>query len=289
MMTDEEHNKILLDVIIAALQGYMQGNRGDQEEPSKEEQCGEVKSNFAYLLGQAIRQWRIPNDNWHTSKEAQKVWELIVDQTTSKHKDISREHLCYKETFTCKKEAEGMVIPRFKGTTRDFGKICYEKIYKLDEKRKEKEYVFNDIFIAEHTTPIADIRDALEECYKRYNFCRIRLRREMTLILDKIHITQMLRIEDRRIEECQNRITVLFLKKKYNGGSVYEYLKNIDSQQIYKAIVGKCYSMLPPKNTQNTEEYTSTLKAVKNANGNHVPRWARAMRIDKGYSIKILN
>lgn len=276
-----EHNNLLLDIIIHALKGYMQ-EIGNSKNGSTEDEQDNGK--FSYLLGQAIRHWIIPAENWHTSEAAMTVWKKISDKKITQRR--------YKESFTCKPSAMDMVVPRFSGSAKDFEKLDLLRI-QIEEKtpkgkRKLKQYAFSDIFIAEHTTPVADIIDALAECYTKFHETT-EYKDKIKEVLNKIHITQMLRIEDRRIVMCKTRINKV-LEKKNQFKSIYDYLICTEDKEVFKDIHHTCYSKLPPKVLKDSyaiKQYNDRVLSFKRKYNKGVPNWARAIEIQRKYTINI--
>ena len=271
-MSDKQHNDLLLDIIIPALKGYVQ-ERQDGLKQVIVKDAEQDKGKFSYLLGQAIRHWIIPIENWHTSKAANELWDKIVKtnltakQSKKYHKEIDK--LRYKEPFLVKKEVNGWIIPRFKGNIRKFEHL--DTTLRLEGWKK---YVFNDIFIAEHTTPVAEIMEALEQCYSIHGQNMKVLKIEVKKILNKIHITQMLKIEDRRITECQNRIALVKGNK-----DLYEYIVDTKSDKLFQDIVDMCYA---------TPEYDD-IDLVLSSEVEHIKTesWADALNLNDPYSIAL--
>lgn len=273
-MTDIERNDLLLDVILAALKGYVKtpkGKRGNDNDSDKTRNDGQV--NFSYLLGQSIRQWQIPIGNWHVSQAAKDVWEYLQAERVGKNTTMP---MAYKEPFICHK---GERIPLFSGTAKKFNLLELEtiKAAELNKRGKqEPQYVFNKIFIAEHTIPVSDIKDALEQCYI-YNKQIIKekglnaIRDEVRLILDKIHITQMLKIEDRRINRCNARIKQMCGN---NAENLYFYLKDTDSDAIFAAVCKECYENLEYKAPKSNRPSPKALDMAKEF------KWASAIDVD---------
>ena len=278
-MTGKQHNDLLLDIIIPALEGYAQERR-DGFKPIIIKDAEQDNGKFSYLLGQAIRHWIIPVGNWHTSEAAMMVWNMIVDKGNSKHKEIN--HLRYKEPILLKDG--NIMIPRFKGSTRDFAKLDPHIFH------GGKQYAFNEIFVAEHTTPVVDIMIAMTQCYdeldKQHQLDDM-LKQEVEKILDKIHITQMLRIEDRRINTTQARIQPFLLKRNMNN--VYHYL--LDSKNdVYKDMWESYYRNLEKKDikiTCSNRKYSNILQNVKDEYNGAIPDWAEAIDLVKQYTINI--
>jgi hypothetical protein len=247
-------NELLLDVIIAALKGYVATNgKGLDNDSEEARKSGTI--NFSYLLGQSIRQWQIPEENWHTSVAAMDVWRLLVDEKYNGRiiKDNKGKICGYKEKLS---KRTSIQIPRFTGTTKDFSKITVDDV----DRNNTKQYVFNDIFIAEHTTPVSDIKDALEICYlefKNNNKSDSDLKDAVRNILNKIHITQILKIEDRRINNCSSRIKEI--------KTVNDKIKQIESgakDQIKEESKGKSKKEKKEIRKRIENEKTITIKGV---------------------------
>ena len=254
-------DRILLNIIIEAVKGAL----GEIVDSQKDE-----KVNFQYLLGQSIRQWKIPSENWHTSKAALKLWALITDDEIQ-YRD-------YKETFICKCQP-AIQVPTFLGTTRKFESVSLKELTSKrivrGKEKNDKKYVYNDIFITEHTTPVSDVILALKECYSHHKESDSKnlLSEEFATILNKIHKTHMLKIEDRRIEECQNRLDLVKGKKSY-----YEYFLKTKSKKIFNAIRKECY---------NTPMYRGGIEYCKEIESLAKKPWAGALNLNEPYLIKI--
>jgi hypothetical protein len=292
-------NNHLLDVIIVALRGYIHTKDYKQsgifsvadDDSLESRKSGTI--NFSYLLGQSIRQWLIPSENWHISEAAMIVWKLIAVD------DEIIDERGYKESFECKSEAKDIIIPRFLGTAKDFAKIDFD--FKPCAKKSR---VFNDLFIAEHTTPVAGIKDALEECYRDFYQKRRdssipdekkpkSLRKEIRKILDKIHITQMLKIEDRRINECSARVKNIEGVKELDPDikkAVYKYLSQTSYKDVFKGLWAACYKDLDylegkkGRVIPDTQAYNDALSIAQKEENS---KWAKAIILNESYTIEI--
>lgn len=268
-METNDSNELLLDVIIAALRGYVETNgKGLDNDSEEARKSGTI--NFSYLLGQSIRQWQIPEENWHTSVAAMDVWRLLVDEKYNGRiiKDNKGKICGYKEKLP---EPTSIKIPRFIGTTKDFSKITVDDV----DSNNTKQYVFNNIFIAEHTIPVGEIMEALRLCYEAYSNNHGRLKADVRRILNKMHITQMLKIEDRRIKECQNRIALVKGNKE-----LYEYIIDTESDKLFHDVIDKCYDTQIYDATDLT--LSSKVETLKSES------WAGALALDKPYKIEII-
>ena len=233
--------------------------------PASDEKCRKFRGSLVYALGQSIRQWVIPDTNWHTSKAALALWKELTGEDHMPYHE-------YAETFECKKN--DFMVPTFEGTKKDYQECrpvttIGEKGLKKDKITYHK-YKFNTFFIAEHTTPVAEIRDAIIDCYNN-NKSNEDLPKYIENILDKIHITQMLKIEDRRIIQNQIRLSTL---AEETQTPVYKWLLDKDREDIFKELVDNFYCKLSTKNTLKEElvQYQNT--------------W-EALNLDKEYTIEI--
>ena len=265
-MDRNQHNELLLDIIFHALKGSILEKEDKEANIIGEEKVDVGK--FSYLLGQSIRHWIIPDGNWHISKAALEVWKIVSGEN-------KMPHYRYKECFRSKKN---LIVPRFKGSNRNFREL---ESLELD---KTRTYAFNDIFVAEHTIPVADIMNALVELYKSKNWNdENELKKRIKEILEKMHITQMLKIEERRITKCNKRIYLVLQKEKYN--SIYQYLLNTADKEIFKTLRKICYTRL--NSTKKKIDISHRLKEFKFPKNIAIPYWARAIDLSKPYIIEI--
>ncbi len=144
---------------------------------------------YDYLLNQAIRQYIIPEENWHLSKAAKELWDSITSEDIREYN--------YKQPITCDR-AEQTPAKKFVGNNSTGSDI---KIKKGDI------IPFNKLFSAEHMTPVSDIIKEL----KALNDITPE---NVKAILDKIHICRVTKEEDRNI------------KPKYGRGIDIESIKN---------------------------------------------------------------
>lgn len=143
---------------------------------------------YDYLLNQAIRQYIIPEENWHLSKAAKELWDSITSEDIREYN--------YKQPITCDR-AEQTPTKKFVGNNSTGSDI---KIKKGDI------IPFNKLFSAEHMTPVADIikeLKALDDITPE----------NVKAILDKIHICRVTKEEDKNI------------KPKYGRGTDIEKIK----------------------------------------------------------------
>ena len=135
---------------------------------------------YDYLLNQAIRQYIIPEENWHLSKAAKELWDSITSGDIRKYN--------YKQPITCDR-AEQTPAKKFVGNNSTGSDI---KIKRGDR------IPFNKLFSAEHMTPVADIikeLKALDDITPE----------NVKAILDKIHICRVTKEEDKNIKPKYGR------------------------------------------------------------------------------------
>lgn len=170
----EAWNKPLIDVIVSALKGKKLGI--------------DNMIAYNYILNQAIREYIIPDNNWHLSEAAKELWDSI----TSDHIEM----FDYNQPITCDRANQTPAIKYTGGNSK--GKDV--KIGKNDT------MAFNKLFTAEHMTPVADIikeLKALDDITPE----------NVKAILDKIHVCRVTKEEDRNI------------KPKYGRGTDIEKIK----------------------------------------------------------------
>jgi hypothetical protein len=163
-------------------------------------------ASYGYLLNQCVRQYVIPQSNIHVTKAAAKLWE---DLGLSKDDILKIE---YRDT----------IIPQITcynvNTYRGVKKYGIEPL----EVEAGKKRPYNSLFIDEHTTPVSDVIKALKsKCGN--NPCE----EDIIEVLDKIHITKMLRMENHSLSPTSGRIT----PQEYNGSG---------PEDILDVIRGKC-------------------------------------------------
>ncbi len=171
----QQTNAPLVKMIVWALDGV--GN------------CQKTKgcygSNYKYLLNQCIRQYLVPDENIHVSQEAKRVWESMGFEI----EDIYLH--TYQDLIT---PIHNIQVKTYKGTKKKIKRVnlvCGGKI------------TFNSVFIEEHTTPVKDVTMALIRACESSNCDKEAV---IIKLLDKMHITKMLKFENDKIKKNTNRI-----------------------------------------------------------------------------------
>lgn len=203
-MTEEERriaNEPLVNMIMEALRAL---RRGKSENG---------KIDYKYLLGQCVRQYIVPEKNWHLSKGAKTQWKKMTDKA-----DIV--DFSYHEMISITEDGE---IESFKGTKQTESKLIK---YKKGEK-----YAFITFFIVEHTIPVSDFLEELNDIPIEKFY--------IEAVLDKLHLTRLLRIEDRRIKRDSARI------KEYNKRHPDSKISVLgtESEELFKKVVEEFYQI----------------------------------------------
>ena len=186
----------------------------------------------------------------------------------------------FRKTFRCDiPDAIGMPIPTFLKNDTNWENINIETIegqyYTAKNKPRWALRRFNSLFIGEHTTPTSDIITALLQAEIKSNGDDEKFFNDAKTIISKICITQMLRIEDRRITATGNRVANMVGEE-----NVYDYFINTPKDIIYKELCDYCYTDLSIKNTPETSIYNDVLKISEEYS------FAKAANLSEKYTIK---
>lgn len=167
-------NKPLVEIIRSALSAI---NNGYQRAKNS---CG---IDYRYLLNQSIRQYVIPSANLHVTIAADNLWQTL---------GISTSILLYRYRDAILPKQTLLSVQTCKGSSK---KIVPVDVF------ANKSIPFNLLFIEEHTTPVSDVIKALETAYGSNPT-------DQTIeeVLDKMHITKMLKIENKDIKLGSGRI-----------------------------------------------------------------------------------
>lgn len=138
---------------------------------------------YRYLLNQSIRQYLVPSSNIHISRDAAQVWQAMGFMLNDIH------NYTYQDTIIPKNTVQ---VCTCVGTTKT--KVTKSIV-------AGQKIAYNSVFIDEHTTPVKDITEALKQAYS-VNPCASTI----IDILDKMHITKMLKYENANIKKTTNRI-----------------------------------------------------------------------------------
>ena len=160
-------NRIIVQSIYRLLAGYKK---------MKAKGCKKYIDSLRYLLGQSIRQYDVPEENYHISQAAKERWDELSN-------DCIRNYW-YRKQVKCDKLT---VAKRF-------------KLYKGSEKEGKEELlnpgdplVFRQMFHEEHTIPVSLIMNELTGSSK------ISTMKDIEGLLDSMHISILLKDEDRDI------------------------------------------------------------------------------------------
>ena len=135
----------------------------------------------------------------------------------------------YQDRIEAQKDISGLY--KYKGSSKTPEKT---------DVRKGDKVTFNSFFIQEHTTPVSDMIAALEKLQEPKN--EPLDIKDIVSVLDKMHITQMLKKENNNINKNANRIDADYILKK-------------DADAIFKKIIedniGYPKNFVIPKTTAN--------------------------------------
>lgn len=167
-------NKSLVEIIRSALSAI---NNGYQRTKNS------YGVDYKYLLNQSIRQYVIPSSNLHMTVAADKLWQDL---------GISGSILLYRYQDAILPKQTLLSVKTCKGPS---------KRIELVDVFANQSIPFNLLFIEEHTTPVSDVIKALKAAYSSNPT-------DQTIVdvLDKMHITKMLKRENKDILLSSNRI-----------------------------------------------------------------------------------
>ena len=184
-------NKPLLKMIEYAINGVMNLQRPKHS----------YGVSYRYLLNQSIRQYLVPSGNIHISVGAMHEWQAMGLNPN----DIY--NYTYHDSVVPQKSIQVKTCAGTNKTPKTINVIAGTAI------------AYNSVFIDEHTTPVKDVIAALmKACGSQPNVSAIEA------VLDKMHITKMLKAENAIIVKTTGRI------------GVCDYM-NLSSSQIFNGIV----------------------------------------------------
>lgn len=160
-------NRVIVQSISRLLAGYKK---------MKAKGCKKDIDSLRYLLGQSIRQYDVPEKNYHISQAAKERWDELSN-------DCIRNYWYHKQVKCDKLTAAKKY-----------------KLYKGSKKEGEEEllhpggmFVFRRMFHEEHTIPVSLIMNELTDNSKTSN------KKDIEKLLDSMHISILLKDEDRAI------------------------------------------------------------------------------------------
>ena len=149
--------------------------------PAYQSATGRDAQNLRYLIGQLIRQYHIPNGNWHISAAARDRWDAL---TTANIKGFH-----YRDVVICDKLTSSAVYELYKGAN---------KTGTPTRLHRGAKFQFRQMFHEDHVIPVSLIIDELKN---RPNPTQ----NDIQCILNGMHLCVILKEEDRRIGRTQNR------------------------------------------------------------------------------------
>ena len=163
-------NEIIINTINSLLSGY-----------KKLESKG-IKRDIQgvrYLLGQSIRQYNIPIENYHISKCAKDRWEELTND--------SIDNYWYRKKVVCDKLQTKKRYKLYSGS-RNNGKET--------DINPGDSFIFRDMFHEEHIIPVSLIMDKMIK-----EIHGISKKKAIKDLLDRMHICVILKEEDRMINQ----------------------------------------------------------------------------------------
>lgn len=148
---------------------------------------------FNYLLNQSIRQYIIPEQNIHVTEAANDFWNKLFADSNGNVPDIRV--YAYQDTNIAQSDMANLAMYSGRNNQSTNTNVV------IGQKVK-----FNSFFIQEHTTPVADMIAALEALQAQKGELLLGSE-DVVAVLDKMHITQMLKREDKGIENAKHRIS----------------------------------------------------------------------------------
>lgn len=161
-------NQAVINAIIALLPTYQSAS-------------GRNAQNLRYLIGQLIRQYQLPKDNWHISQAADNRWNQLTTDSIWKYH--------YKDVVTCDKLSSPTTYGLYKGASKTPVQTTLNK---------NDKFHFRQMFHEDHVIPVSLIIDEL----KNLNVVNVTT---VTSILDQMHMCIILKEEDRKISWTKGR------------------------------------------------------------------------------------
>lgn len=159
------------NIIISTIKCILSGYKKLKEEASKKE-----IDSLRYLLGQAIRQYDVPKENYHISQAAKERWD-----------ELSNDYILnywYHKQVKCDKLTASKRYKLYKGSEKE-GK---EVLLHIGDS-----FVFREMFHEEHTIPVSLIMRELTDDPN------ISTKKDIKELLNRMHICILLKDEDRAI------------------------------------------------------------------------------------------
>ena len=160
-------NRTIVQSIYRLLAGYKQ---------MKAKGCKKDIDSLRYLLGQSIRQYDVPEENYHISQAAKNRWDELTN-------DCIRNYW-YRKQVKCDKLTAAKWYKLYKGSTNAGTPAL---------RNPGETFEFRQMFHEEHTIPVSLIMNELTDNSKTSN------KKDIEKLLDSMHISILLKDEDRAI------------------------------------------------------------------------------------------
>ncbi len=182
------------NIIISTIKCILSGYKKLKEEASKKE-----IDSLRYLLGQAIRQYDVPKENYHISQAAKERWD-----------ELSNDYILnywYHKQVKCDKLTASKRYKLYKGSEKE-GK---EVLLHIGDS-----FVFREMFHEEHTIPVSLIMRELTDDPN------ISTKKDIKELLNRMHICIILKEEDRDINHYLGRTARRTLDFASNVKNIYD-------------------------------------------------------------------
>lgn len=183
-------NKVIIESILCLLSGLNGLKDGDSKKNI---------DSLRYLLGQSIRHYDVPEENYHISQAAKDRWDELSN-------DCIRNYW-YRKQVKCNNLKFAKSYKLYKGSTNTGTPTSLN----LGES-----FEFRQMFHEEHTIPVSLVMNALT------NNPKISTKKDIEELLDSMHISILLKDEDRAINAkfgTTNKRSLIFsdnVKNIYN-------------------------------------------------------------------------
>ena len=138
--------------------------------------CKKDIDSLRYLLGQSIRQYDVPEENYHISQAAKNRWDELTN-------DCIRNYW-YRKQVKCDKLTAAKWYKLYKGSTNAGTPAL---------RNPGETFEFRQMFHEEHTIPVSLIMNELT------NNSKISTMKDIKELLDSMHVSILLKDEDRAI------------------------------------------------------------------------------------------
>lgn len=172
-----KNNKMRNEAIIKSIKILLEAFIANKAEDNEVD-----NGSLSYLLGQLIRQYDIPKEHRHISKNAQARWDSL-NVTKGNIEDYH-----YRNKVTCN-PSKPLCVKLYTGAKKEGNEV---------EITKERSFFFREMFHEDHVIPVSLIKEKLVELNPNNE-------KEIKELLEKMHICVILKDEDRKLSRTKGR------------------------------------------------------------------------------------